>query len=455
MTRKPSRVHDDAALRVGFISLGCAKNRVDSQVMAGCLLKAGMKIAPPDHSDILLVNTCAFIQDARDESTAHIQAACRLKQSGKCRAIIVAGCLPQRDQHNITQAFPEVDAFIGLDELDRIADVIESILNGGEKICIVSRKSHRLFQYGDGGVVFSSGPYAYLKLAEGCNHKCAFCSIPAIRGRGRSRSIKEIVSEAEGLLQRGFFELNLIAQDITAYGRDIAGRRLLPELLRELGAIGGRFWIRLLYAYPTGISTELLETIADTPQVCQYLDIPVQHSHPAVLRAMHRAETINAVTTLPEKVRSILPEATLRTTCLVGHPGETATRFRHMLDYLQQAEFDHVGAFVFSPENGTAAEKMRPRPRRSTAEERCAQLLEAQYERVKAAGCARIGKVAEVLLEAPLESGMWRARSRRLAPEVDGMVLVKKVTSRSKPGDLIQVRYTAAEDYDMEAVACR
>ncbi len=455
MSRGISRSSDGPLLRIGFISLGCAKNRVDSQVMAGCLLKAGMTVAPPDQADVLLVNTCAFIQDARDESTAHILEACRMKHSGQCRAVIVAGCLPQREQKKITKEFPDVDAFIGLDELDGIAAVIERVLSGHERICAVSHKSARLYDYGDAGVIFSSGPYAYIKLAEGCNHKCAFCAIPAIRGRGRSRSIGEIVREAEGLLQRGFIELNLIAQDITAYGRDNAGKSLLPALLRELGGIGGRFWVRLLYAYPTGITTDLLETMAGIPQVCNYLDVPVQHTHPAVLRAMHRAETIKAVATLPETIRSIMPDATLRTTCLVGHPGETAGRFGHMLNYLQRARFDHVGAFVFSPEDGTAAVSMRPRPRKSTAEERCAVLLEQQYARVTAAAAARVGTTAEVLLEAPLERGKWRARSRGLAPEVDGIVVVKKVSSGAQPGAIVKVRYTAAADYDMEAVVCR
>lgn len=455
MTSGVSQSGTDQMLRIGFISLGCAKNRVDSQVMAGCLLNAGMTVAPPDQADVLLINTCAFIQDARDESSSHIIEACRMKQKGQCQAVIVAGCLPQRNQKQIVEAFPDVDAFIGLDELDDVASVIERVLSGDKKICSVSKKSRRLFDYGDSGVVFSSGPYAYVKLAEGCNHKCAFCAIPAIRGDRRSRPIEEIVRESEGLLQRGFTELNLIAQDITAYGRDTADKSLLPDLLRELGKIGGSFWIRLLYAYPTGITTELLETMAATQQVCNYLDVPVQHSHPDVLRAMHRAETIRAVAALPEKIRAIIPDATLRTTCLVGHPGETKPRFQHMLEYLENARFDHVGAFVFSPEKDTAAARMQPRPRKSTAEKRCAELLQQQYERVITAGTARIGKREEVLLEAPLESGIWRGRSKRLAPEVDGTVLVKKVNSRAKPGNITKVRYTAAVDYDMEAVVCR
>lgn len=442
------------AVRVGFISLGCAKNSVDSQVMAGCILNAGMQLSAPDDADVLLINTCAFIQEARDEAAGHIEEACRLKQAGKCRAVIVAGCLPQRYRDKIKDVFPAVDAFIGLDEIDRIDRIILRALNSETQILSIAPQARRLFDYGESAVVFSAGPYAYLKLAEGCNHKCAFCAIPAIRGKRRSRPVKQIVAEAEKLLERGFPELNLIAQDITAYGQDLAGKTLLPELLRELGRIGGKFWIRLLYAYPNGITQELLEVMAATPQVCRYLDVPVQHSHPTVLRAMRRSETIKAVTALPEKIRSVMPDATLRTTCLLGHPGETNSHFLHLLRYLDKSRFDHVGAFVFSPEEGTPAAKMHPRPRLSTAEMRRDALLELQYERICSTAQQRVGTTDEILLEAPQTKRFWRGRSRGLAPEIDGTVLVSGVPRNTKPGTFIPVRYTAVKNYDMISAFC-
>jgi ribosomal protein S12 methylthiotransferase len=300
-------------------------------------------------------------------------------------------------------------------------------------------------------VVFSTGPYAYIKLAEGCNHTCAFCTIPGIRGKRRSRPLRQIVAEAEKLLARGFFELNLIAQDVTAYGTDSGGKERLPELLHALGRIGGDFWIRLLYAYPTGVTPELLETMASVRQVCHYLDVPVQHSHPAVLRAMRRAETIRAVAQLPEKIRAFMPDAVLRTTCLLGHPGETAARFSHLLDYLERGAFDHVGAFVFSPEAGTAAAAMRPRPRRITAERRCAELLAAQRTRIIAKRAGLTGKKETVLLESRLDNNRWRARPRWMAPEVDGTVFVKGVPKQLQPGKFVAAEYSAVQEYDMLA----
>ena len=422
--------------------------------MADGLLADGVSLAPsPEDADVIIVNTCAFIADAREESLDAIRSACRLKTEGACRAVLVAGCLPQRYRAEIGKLLPDVDAFIGLDELDKAADVVRRLARGEQGITQISSKSVRLFEPKQPGVVFSTGSYAYLKIAEGCNHHCAFCAIPGIRGAYRSRPIEAIVREAESLLERGFRELDLISQDVTFYGRDRSDDSTLPDLLRALGKIGGRFWIRLLYGYPSHVTDALLEAMAAVPQVCRYLDLPIQHSDPDILRAMRRTETIRPVQELAARVRRALPGGIIRTTCLVGFPRETEERFEHLLTFVKEAAFDHVGAFVFSPEVGTPAARLADRPSRRIAEARREQIMQAQQEIVRRKGAALVKTEDDVLLERRTgkTSILWSARSYRQAPEVDGEVFVKDAPAAARPGDWMHVRYTATAGYDMKA----
>lgn len=448
----------EEGLSVGFVSLGCAKNRVDSQIMANALLSRNLRLSPtPEEADVVLVNTCSFIREARDESLEAIRSVCLLKKQGRCKAVVVTGCLPQRYREDVQRQLPEVDAFLGLDDLESVADVVLRVGQGERGILAVSPDAVRLYEPGNPGVVFSTGPYAYLKIAEGCNHRCAFCAIPLIRGAHRSRPIDSIVREAERLLEQGFRELNLISQDTTSYGKDRDDGADLPALLQALAGLGGRYWIRLLYGYPTGVTERMLETMAALPAVVPYLDIPIQHSHPDILRAMKRAHTAEPVRTLCDRIRKILPDVALRTTCLVGFPGETKEQFEHLLRHVRENRYDHLGVFVYSPEEGTAAVTLPDRPTAEEAEERRAALLEAQQEAVQAAAQCRLNTRDEVLLErrSPNEDTLWQARSRREAPEVDGIVWVDKVTPRARPGEFVKVRYTQALDYDMMAEAER
>lgn len=446
--------HHRHAVSVGFVSLGCAKNLVDAQVMAGTLLEEGLSLAPsPDEADVVVVNTCSFIQDARDESYGAIAAACRRKAEGGCRAVIVTGCLPQRYAAELPSQLPDVDAFVGVDALDRIASIIRRVVDSGTKATDVSARAIRLFEPRRPGLVFTGGPYAYIKIAEGCNHGCAFCAIPGIRGRHRSRPADAIVQEAEQILSRGFREVNLISQDTTAYGRDLGEGASLPQLLRSLGAVVQRSWIRILYGFPTGVDDRLLEAMADTPQVCHYLDVPIQHSHPEILRAMRRGGTAPAVRALPVRARAHMSDVALRTTCLVGFPGETEEHFRDLLDFVIESRFDHVGVFVFSPEQGTPAVDLPNRPPSEVAEERRARLMAAQQQVVAARHASLTGRADELLLEAPADKRgrAWTGRTRRLAPEVDGVVRVKRVPDDARPGDFLRIRYTGSLDYDMLA----
>ena len=443
----------ESTVSVGFISLGCAKNLVDSEHMAAVLRAEGVSLArSPDEADIILVNTCGFIGDAKEESIDAILLACARKQTGACRAVIVAGCLIQRYQTELQRAMPEVDAFIGLDQLPEIVKVVRRLAGGENHIYQVSTVSRKVFSPLPGRILLTGGPFAYVKIAEGCNHRCAFCAIPGIRGRYRSRSITDIVRESERLLEQGIHELNLISQDTTRYGSDLKDGTDLPKLLKQLGGIGGNFWIRLLYGHPAYLSEELLETMAMIPQVCRYLDVPVQHAHPDMLTAMQRAGGVKAVRAYPERARACLPGVVLRTTCLVGFPGETRAHFNELERFVREFEFDHLGVFVFSPEENTPAAKLPGQVPHATAERRRHALMAAQQEIAFRKTKAHLGRKDEALYLKPLGKGVWEARSRGQAPEVDGVTLVRPAGNKVHAGQLAPIRYTGADGYDLSAV---
>ncbi len=450
---------------IGFVSLGCAKNLVDSEIMAGRLTAAGWHLAPaPERADIVIVNTCAFIEDAKTESLAAIFEACGWKQTGSCRAVLVAGCLSQRYRRELPASLPEVDAWIGLDEITRIESIIRRLAAGERNIVEISGAARLVIEPPIDRPLFTGASFAYLKIAEGCDHHCRFCAIPRIRGRYRSRPIKKIVSEAENLLAHGVRELNLISQDVTSYGCDLGANANLPGLLRALGAIGGEFWIRLLYGYPDHVTDALLDAIGEVSQVCHYLDLPIQHSHPDILRAMGRS----SVDGLVRRIRRALPDITLRTTCLVGFPGETGDHFRHLLEFIEESRFEHLGVFAYSQEEGTPAAGMPAQVPRRTAQRRRGRLMRLQQGIVVQDAAKRVGHLAEILIEKPdtrkqntstcrgkASSGAWVGRSRREAPEVDGSVFVRTCGPDTRPGKVMEVRYVAAAGYDMQAVPLR
>ncbi len=444
-------------LAVGFVSLGCAKNRVDSQTMAGALLAHGMVLAPdPEAADVVIINTCAFIAAAREESLQTIAEVCGWKARGRCRAVLVAGCLPQRYREQIQVALPEVDGFLGLDALDQVADMAAALAAGGHGLMAVPAGATRLYEPPAVPVVFSAGAYAYLKIAEGCNHHCAFCAIPGIRGRYRSRTVDHIVQEAVALVRQGFRELDLIAQDVTAYGRELESPSSLAGLLGALDTAlageGGDCWIRLLYGYPTGIDEALLEAMARLPSVLPYLDVPVQHSHPDILRAMRRGGTVEAVAGLARRARAVLPEITLRTTCLTGFPGETEAHVEHLLETLEAAQFDHVGVFTYSPEENTPAFDLPEAPPPEVAEARRDRIMRLQQQISARKGAALLGRRDRFLLDGPTsDPDLWRARSRRQAPEVDGITYLTGLPAGAAPGQFVEGHYTEQADYDMVA----
>ncbi len=443
-------------MKVGFISLGCAKNLVDSEHMAAVLRAEGIGLAPsPEEADIILVNTCGFIGDAKEESVDAILRACARKQSGECRAVIVAGCLIQRYQAELQRAIPEVDAFIGLDQLPQIGNIVRRLGLGESGILKVSAVSRKVFSPLPSRIILTGGPFAYLKIAEGCNHRCAFCAIPGIRGRYRSRTQDDIVREAETLLGQGLRELNLISQDTTRYGHDLKNGSDLPALLRRLGKLGGQFWIRLLYGHPAFLTDELLDTMGAVPQVCRYLDIPIQHAHETVLRAMCRPGGMDAVRQFPVRARERLPGVVLRTTCLVGFPGETVAQFNELVRFVGEAKFDHLGVFAYSPEETTKAAALPDQVSPVAGQRRRNRLMALQQPIAFRQALAHRGHEDEALLLRPAGKGLWIARSRGQAPDVDGVTFIRGLSNHAKAGTLVAIRYTGATGYDLKAEAAK
>ena len=440
-----------AAPTVGLVSLGCAKNAVDLQVMAGHLLDAGFELAPgADAADVILVNTCAFIEPAREEATMEIFRACELKAKGACRAVVVSGCFPQRYGDKLIDLFPAVDAWVGIDSLDRIAAIVQQALATTDEIVydVQAAMPCRVFNPSVPELRFTGPAFAYLKIAEGCAHACAYCAIPGIRGKYRSRPVKAIVDEAKALLASGVKELNVIAQDPMLYGVDLKSKVNLVMLLKKLDKLEGDFWIRVLYSYPSEITDDYLAWLNTSPHAVKYVDVPLQHTDPAILKAMRRGTAVKATLEAATRLRAAVPGVTLRTTVMTGFPGETPDSFAQLLADVKQMKFDHLGAFAFSPEEGTAAAKLPDCPPQKEAERRQKKVMMAQRRVWDAKAKSFVGQTQRALV---VEDGVARLASQ--APEVDGVVfLVPKKRQRLPPvGTFVEVTITAVREYDFEA----
>ncbi len=443
------------SVSVGFISLGCSKNLVDSQVMAGYLKSGKIALAAsPETADMILVNTCAFIEAAREETAEAILSACEHKKNGGCRAVIVTGCMVQRYREDMLEAFPDVDAFLGVDELDKVAAVVRK-LAAGKSVGLKIGKGLpvRVFTPKYPTLLFTGGSFAYVKIADGCNHRCAYCAIPDIRGKFRSRGIDEIVAEAAHMVSAGVRELNLISQDTLHYGMDFDGVPSITELIRRIDVLEGKFRFRLLYGHPAGVTEEILEEMNKSRHLCRYLDLPVQHSHPDILRAMNRGKAVAVTEGLAARLRQVVPGVVLRTTCIVGFPGESDEHFNHLLEYVSESKFDHLGVFAFSPEEGTPAFEMDGMPDADVIEDRCERLMEMQRTIVEAKTRLLAGQADEALLLQKDADGNWIGRLPRQAPEADGETFVTGVTAGAGKGDFIEVVITGGKGYDLTAKA--
>ena len=431
------------------MSLGCPKNLVDTEIMLGGLSQAGWEVVgEPAAADLLLVNTCGFIEAACKEAVDTILELARVKENDPGKRLVVTGCLVQRYGVELAKELPEVDLFVGVNDFPALPELLAGLGTGG---------AERLFckgaPYSYGGVEkrYAATPahLAYLKIAEGCSHRCTFCIIPQIRGPLRSRPLKTLVREAENLAAAGVKELILVAQDTTAYGRDAPGQPGLSALLTELAAIDGFQWIRLLYGHPARISRELLTTMAAQPRILPYLDLPIQHGHDEVLRRMGRGYGRGEILEAVRLIREILPGATLRTTVMTGFPGETEAHFQALVDLMEEVRFDHLGVFLYCPEADTPAAEWGPKVPRREARRRARILKATQAKIVKARFKALVGTVAEVLVEgvSPESDYLLTGRLASQAPDIDGQVYITAGTGEI--GEIQAVRLTRALPYDL------
>lgn len=449
-TNLPCKI-TDMSKKVGMISLGCPKNLVDSEIMLGLLEKAGYHILPdPSKADILIVNTCGFIEDAKRESIESIIEMAHFKDKGKVKYLIVTGCLPQRYREELVDLFPEVDLFIGTGEYSQIAQLVGRLEKGN--------RAAKIYQVGIPEYIhtartprkIATAKHAvYVKIAEGCFHGCSFCAIPKMRGNYRSRPVKDIVSEVKSLIKGGAKELNIIAQDTTAYGRDLDTGDDIITLLEKLIQISGEKWIRLLYTYPQSFKKGVVKLMGEASDICKYIDIPIQHIDDKILYNMRRGRSEKKIRSLIDYMKMEIPEIALRTSVITGFPGETDKQFQKLLDFINEGHFDHVGAFMYSEEEGTAAAKMKGHVPEKVKKARMSAIMKAQKRISRKRLKCMVGGKAKVLVEgaSPETDLLLQARTEFQAPDIDGVVYINE--GKARTGEFYWVEITEAHDYDM------
>ena len=426
--------------KIALISHGCAKNLVDSELILGILAQNGYEITlNEDETDIVIVNTCSFICDAERESIGTI-----LELVDKGKKVIVAGCLAQKHPDELKKEIPELAGIIGTTDFNKIVEVIKQI--DSDYVAEVSEKPDYIYPENIERQQITMGASSYIKIADGCNYRCGYCIIPYLRGDYHSRKMEDIVAEAKKLVNRGVTEIILIAQDTTGYGIDIYKKPMLAELLKELNKIEGLGWIRIMYAYPTTMSDELIDTIAKCDKVVKYVDIPLQHSHPEMLKLMNRPSF--DYRPLIEKIRKKIPNVSIRTTFIVGYPKETEEHFEHLKQFIKDMKFDRVGVFEYSREKGTPSYDMKPRVTKKIAHQRFKELMEVQQNISLARNRSFIGKKIPCIIEAYSDNGEVVARSQFDAPEIDGIVSIK-TDKPVVPGDIEMVKIVDATEYDL------
>ena len=450
---------------IGLISLGCARNLVDSEVMLGSLKKAGYHIAQdPNLCDVIIVNTCGFIEDSKKESIDTILEMASLKKKGRLKKLVMAGCLAQRYSEDLKESVPEVDLFVGTGEFPKIAELLKrhsdpELVEGEESRdpSAVPQDDKRIYVGAPRAlpdetfarILATPKHFAYLKLAEGCQHSCSFCIIPKLRGPLRSRSIASLVIEAQSLIAQGVKEFNLIAQDSTGYGCDLKNGTTLRKLLERLTALEGEKWFRLFYAYPHGFPMEVVDFMKKEPQVCNYLDMPIQHINDRLLQSMRRQGKGEDIRRIISTVRDKIPNVTLRTTCIVGYPGETDSEFAELAHFIEEGYFDYVGVFTYSQEEGTTAAKLQDDVPSKVKRERKKHLMEIQKKVSLKRNESWVGKNLKVLVDGSSEESelVLVGRHQGQAPDVDGVVYLNECDLAA--GEFATVKVTEAHDYDL------
>ena len=435
-------------MNILFISLGCDKNLVDSEVMLGLLDKKGYQIVDSEEdADIIVVNTCCFIHDAKEESIQTILEMAEYKKEGKLKALIVTGCLAQRYQQEIIDEIPEVDAVLGTTSYDHIVEAVEEALAGNGHV--VLEDVDALPDVKEKRLVTTGGHYAYMKIAEGCDKHCTYCIIPKLRGNYRSVPMEKLLAEAKDLADQGVKELILVAQETTVYGKDLYGEKSLHKLLRELCKISGIQWIRILYCYPEEIYDALIQTIKEENKVCHYLDLPIQHASDAVLKRMGRRTSKAQLVEIIEKLRKEIPDISLRTTLITGFPGETQEQHEELKDFVDEMEFDRLGVFTYSPEEDTPAATMTEQIPEEVKEDRQAELMELQQEIAFDLAEDMVGREVLVMIEGKVaDENAYVGRTYKDAPNVDGLIFIN-TDEELMSGDFARVRVTGALEYDL------
>lgn len=435
--------------KVSLVSLGCPKNLVDAEVMLGHLPQDRFEIVTDEaRADIIIVNTCSFIQDAKEESVETILEVADYKKTGNCRLLVVTGCLPQRYREELAAELTEVDLFLGTSDAPRIVELLDSHASSAGQLQAVGLPDY-LYDHTTPRVKSSPFYSVYVKIAEGCANHCSYCIIPQLRGGLRSRSIASVVEEVTRLVEEGVKEVNLIAQDVTAFGADRPEGGRLVDLLRELVKIEGLHWLRLLYAYPDGITDELIELMAEEDKICNYLDVPIQHIDDSILAMMNRRVDGAGVRDLLDKLRRRIPEITLRTSLIVGFPGETEEQFARLLAFVTEGHFERVGVFRYSREEGTAAAALEEQVPERVKASRFRKLMKAQSRVSFRKNRQLVGRTEPVLVEGYSEETdlLLRGRSIRQAPDVDGQVYI--TSGQAEIGDIVPLRVTDSSEYDL------
>ena len=438
-------------MKIGLVSLGCSKNLVDSELMLGALREAGF-VATDElaQAEVLIVNSCGFIESAKKESIDAVLRLAEYKQTGVCRVLVLAGCLGQRYSGDLMNELPEIDAIVGTGAWDRLPEAIQTALQGMRTIFT---EGNSILPDASMPRMRSTPPYlAYVKIAEGCNHSCAFCAIPQIRGPLVSRTIESIRQEVSCLVAEGVREINLVAQDTTSYGIDLYGRPRLADLLKELCSVEGRFWLRILYSYPKNFSAELIQLMANEPKICKYVDIPLQHVHDDLLRAMRRPDRRKDIEKLIASLRSAMPDAAIRTTFIVGLPGETEAHYQELRDFVETKRLDHVGVFVYSPEEGTAAAGFTDQIPEEVKADRYDDLMAVQAAISQEINQAAEGNTYEAIVEAhdADDPSLAHGRTGREAPDIDGTVYIEHAAGIAV-GEFVNIRILQGFCYDRMA----
>lgn len=449
--------------KVGFVSLGCPKNLVDSEVMMGLLERANYSLTSnKEEAEILIVNTCGFIDAAKQESIDTILEMAQYKERGNCKKLIVTGCLVERYRSELEQEIPEINAMLGTNEVEKILEVAQGRRHRSLPVINLSDTAvpEREAGYAPAAYLYNDTTprklttprfSAYIKISEGCEHPCTFCIIPKLRGNFRSRRMASILREAEQLAEQGVKEVVLIAQDSTWYGEDLGLKEGLAQLLRSLARVEGLQWIRFLYSYPSRLSNAVLDVMAEEPKVCNYIDIPLQHASSRMLKAMKRPGNRQYVERLVERMRQRVPGIAIRTTFIVGFPGETEEDFQELMDFCRQVEFDRMGAFTYSDEEGTPAYSLPDKVPARTAISRQKRLMRLQSQISRRANKKLIGKTVKVLFEGSSKETdlLWQGRTESQAPDIDGCVLINDAQYIPTPGSFVDVEITEVHDYDL------